>query len=53
MTTLNIIFLILFGLGWLSVLILVAGETHAINNPSTKFTKWWRKHVIDNENKLK
>ena len=53
MTTLNIIFLILFGLGWLSVLILVAGETHAINNPSTKFTKWWRKHIIDNENKLK
>jgi hypothetical protein len=49
MTTLNIIFLILFGLGWLSVLILVVGETHAINNPTTKFTKWWRKHLIGNK----
>jgi hypothetical protein len=53
MPTLNIIFLILFVLGWISVLTLVAGETHAIDNPSTKFTKWWRKHIIGNENKLK
>ena len=51
MTTLNIIFLILFVLGWVSVLILVTGETHAINNPTTKFTKWWRKYIIGIENK--
>ena len=49
----NIFFFILFFVGWLFLILLVTGETHAINNPSTKFTKWWRKHIIGNENKLK
>lgn len=46
MTTLNIFLLILFILGWVFLMLLVVGETHAINNPTSKFTKWWRKHII-------
>ena len=42
-------FIILFILGWVIVLTLVVGETHAINNPTSKFAMWWRKHVIGKE----
>jgi hypothetical protein len=42
-------FITLFILGWVLVLILVVGETYAINNPYSKFTMWWRKHVVGKE----
>jgi hypothetical protein len=47
------IFLILFILGFGSLILLVMGETYAMNNTHPKFTIWWRKHIIGNENKLK
>jgi len=50
--TINIL-ITLFVLGWILVLTLVIGETHAINNPASRFTAWWRKHVIGIENKQK
>jgi len=34
-------------------LILIMGETYALNNTNPQFTIWWRKHIIGNENKLK
>ena len=40
------IFLVLFVMGWVFLLLLIAGETHAMENKHPKFTKWWRKHVI-------
>jgi len=46
MTTLKIIFLVLFFMGWAFVLGLVIGETYAMNNTNPRFTRWWRKHVI-------
>jgi hypothetical protein len=39
-------FALLFILGWMLLLTLILGETHAMNEPSSKFTMWWRKHVI-------
>jgi hypothetical protein len=47
------IFLILFILGFIFLILLVMGETYAMNNTHPKFTIWWRKHIIGNENKLK
>jgi hypothetical protein len=47
------IFLALFILGFISLILLVMGETYAMNNTHPKFTIWWRKHIIGNENKLK
>jgi hypothetical protein len=40
------LFLILFVLSWVLILTLVAGETYAMDHPHSKFTKWWRKHII-------
>ena len=42
-------FALLFILGWMFLLTLILGETHAINKPSSKFTMWWRKHVVGKE----
>jgi len=47
------IFLILFILGFTFLILLIAGETYAMNNTHPQFTIWWRKHIIGNENKLK
>jgi hypothetical protein len=52
MVTLKI-FLILFILGFTFLILLVIGETYALNNTIPRFTIWWRKHIIGNENKLK
>jgi hypothetical protein len=46
------ILIILFILGWVFILAIVAGETHAINNPYSKFTKWWRKNWVGIKDKL-
>jgi len=46
------IFLILFILGFTFLILLVMGETHAMNKPASKFTRWWRKHLIGIENEL-
>ena len=43
------VFLILFFMGWVFLLLIVAGETYAMDNPYSKFTKWWRKYWIDTE----
>ena len=40
------IFLALFILGFVLLILLVMGETYALNNTNPQFTKWWRKHVI-------
>jgi len=40
------IFLILFILGWIFLILLVAGETYAMENKYPRFTMWWRKHII-------
>jgi hypothetical protein len=46
------IFLILFILGFVSLILLVMGETYALNDTYPRFTKWWRKHLIGTEDKL-
>ena len=46
------IFLVLFVLGWLFLLLLIAGETYAMDKPYSKFTKWWRENWIGIEDKL-
>jgi hypothetical protein len=46
------IFLILFILGFISLILLVMGETYALNNTNPRFTKWWRKHLIGTEDEL-
>jgi hypothetical protein len=43
------IFLILFILGFVSLILLVMGETYALNNTNPRFTKWWRNNVIGTE----
>jgi hypothetical protein len=43
------IFLVLFLLGWLFLLLIIAGETYAMDKPYSKFTKWWRRYWIDTE----
>ena len=45
MITLKII-LWLMGIGFTSLILLIAGETYAMDNTHPRFTKWWRKHVI-------
>jgi hypothetical protein len=40
------IFLILFILGFTFLILLVMGETYALNNTNLRFTKWWRNNVI-------
>jgi len=45
--------ILLMGIGFLLLILLVMGETYAMNNTHPKFTIWWRKHIIGNENKLK
>jgi len=42
----KILFALLFILGWMFLLTLMLGETHAMNEPASKFTMWWRKYVI-------
>jgi hypothetical protein len=42
-------FALLFILGWMFLLTLILGETHAMNKPASKFTRWWRKHVVGKE----
>ena len=42
----KMLFALLFILGWMFLLTLMLGETHAMNEPASKFTMWWRKHVI-------
>jgi len=46
------IFLILFILGFTFLILLVMGETYALNNTNPRFTKWWRKHLIGTEDEL-
>ncbi len=48
----KILLISLFILGWMFLLTLILGETHAINKPVSPFTKWWRKHVIGTEEEL-
>lgn len=43
------IFLALFILGWVIGLIIITGETYAMDNKHPRFTRWWRKHVIGEE----
>jgi hypothetical protein len=38
--------ILLMGTGFLFLILLIAGETHAMNKPNSIFTKWWRKNVI-------
>jgi hypothetical protein len=40
------IFLIMFILGFTFLILLIAGETHAMENTHPRFTMWWRKHVV-------
>ena len=40
------IFLVLFLLGWLFLLLIIVGETYAMDKPYSKFTKWWRENWI-------
>ena len=40
------IFLSLFILGFVLLILLVAGETHAMENTYPRFTIWWRNNVI-------
>ncbi len=40
------IFLVLFLLGWLFLLLVLTGETYALQNKHPRFTIWWRKHII-------
>ena len=47
------IFLILFVIAFIILMLLIMGETYAMNNTHPQFTIWWRKHIIGNENKLK
>ena len=46
------IFLVLFVMGWAFLLLIIAGETYAMDNPYSKFTKWWRENWIGIEDKL-
>jgi hypothetical protein len=46
------IFLILFILGFISLILLVMGETYALNDTNPRFTKWWRQHWIGIEDEL-
>jgi len=46
------IFLVLFFMGWAFLLLLIAGETYAMDNPYSKFTKWWRENWVGIEDKL-
>jgi hypothetical protein len=45
MVTLKV-FLILFILGFIFLILLVMGETYALNNTNPQFTIWWRNNVI-------
>ena len=40
------IILWLMGIGFAFLILLIAGETYAMENNHPRFTKWWRKHVI-------
>lgn len=40
------IILWLMGIGFAFLILLIAGETYAMENTHPQFTKWWRKHVI-------
>jgi hypothetical protein len=42
----KMLFALLFILGWMFLLTLILGEKHATNNTNSRFTKWWRKHII-------
>ena len=46
------IFLILFILGFTFLILLIAGETYAMDNPYSKFTKWWRENWVGIEDEL-
>ena len=46
------IFLVLFVIGWIFLLLLIAGETYAMDNPYSKFTKWWRENWVGIEDEL-
>ena len=48
----KMIFALLFILGWMFLLTLILGETHAMNNPYSRFTRWWRKHWVGTESEL-
>ena len=40
------VMIILFVFGWICLLLLVIGETYAMENKHPRFTKWWRKQII-------
>jgi len=43
------IFLVLFIVGFILLMLLIAGETYAMENENPRFTIWWRKYVISIE----
>ena len=45
----KILLILLFILGWMFLLTLILGEMHANDKPASKFTMWWRKHVVGKE----
>ena len=44
--------IILFILGWVFILAIVACETYAIDHPYSRFTKWWRENWVGIEKDL-
>lgn len=40
------IFLVLFIIGFTFLILLIMGETYAMENKYPRFTMWWRKHII-------
>jgi hypothetical protein len=40
------ILLAIFTIGFILLLLLIAGETYAMENKHPRFTIWWRKYVI-------
>jgi hypothetical protein len=46
------IFLVLFIIGFIFLMLLMAGETCAMDNKYPRFTIWWRKHVVGIEKDL-
>ena len=45
----KILLISLFILGWMFLLTLILGEMNANDKPASKFTMWWRKHVVGKE----
>lgn len=46
MIKLFIALVILFALGLIFFIAILAGETYALENKHPRFTRWWRKHMV-------